>query len=311
MHIKQDFDPKDRSRFEAVHTELLGRIARLTAGAEQVPTVDPWLTLYRHDEPTAAMSCMVEPAVALTVQGVKHAVLGDDAYEYDKHRFLLTTLDLPVVLQAVEASAACPYLSLVLKLDQRALAELVVQSNLRPPRRESREARGIALCETSGQLLEAFNRLVRLLDEPDAAAVLAPLIHKEIFYRLLQSEESGLLWQLVTMGSHGHRVARAIEWLKGHYSGALRVEDLAELVQMSPSRFHHHFRLLTGMSPLQFQKHLRLNEARRLMLTEQLDAAAAGYQVGYESPSQFSREYSREFGAPPRTDVSRLLDPGH
>jgi transcriptional regulator GlxA family with amidase domain len=168
-------------------------------------------------------------------------------------------------------------------------------------------ARGIVLGETNARMLETFDRLVQLLDEPAAAPVLAPLIHKEIYYRLLVGEQGWLLWQLATVGSHGHRVARAIEWLKLHFAAALRVDDLAGLVQMSPSRFHHHFRQITGMSPLQFQKHLRLNEARRLMLTEQVDAAAAAYQVGYESASQFSREYSRQFGAPPRKDVTRLL----
>jgi AraC-like DNA-binding protein len=311
MQTKQDLEAQDADRFEAVRSELAARIARWTATAEQVATDDPLLTLYRHDEPTAAMSCMVEPAVALTVQGVKHAVLGDDVYRYDKHRFLLTTLDLPVVLQAVEASSKNPYLSLVLKLDERAIADLVLEGKLQPPRRESPAARGIALCQTSLRLLQTFSRLVELLDEPSAVPVLAPLIHKEIYYRLLQSERSDLLWQLATVGSHGHRVARSIEWLKAHFADTLRVEALAEGVQMSPSRFHHHFRQLTGMSPLQFQKHLRLNEARRLMLTEQLDAADAGFQVGYESASQFSREYSRQFGAPPRTDVSRLLGNAH
>jgi AraC-like DNA-binding protein len=309
MPPKHEDSPADR--FEAARSSLASRVARWTVGSEQVPTADPWLTLYRHDHPTPAMSCMVEPAIALTLQGVKHAVLDNDVYRYDKHRFLLTTLDLPVVLQAVGASPTTPYLSLVLRLDERAIAELVVQSKLAPPAREPVASRGIALCETNTRLLETFDRLVQLLDEPPAVRVLAPLIHKEIYYRLLQSEQSALLWQLATVGSPGHRVARAIEWLKANFAGALRVEELADLVQMSPSRFHHHFRQLTGMSPLQFQKHLRLYEARRLMLTEHLDAAAAGFQVGYESASQFSREYSRQFGAPPRKDVSRLLGVEH
>ena len=307
MGTKRDRTNADADRFEAARSALAERIARWTSGGEQFATVDPCLTLYRHEAPTVAMSCMVEPAIALPVQGVKHAVLGDDVYRYDKHRFLLTTLDLPVVLRAVEASPSKPYLSLVLKLDERAIAELVMQSKVPPPAREPSVARGIVLGETTTRMLETFDRLVQLLDEPSAVPVLAPLIHKEIYYRLLAGEQGWLLWQLATVGSHGHRVARAIEWLKLHFAGALRVDDLADLVQMSPSRFHHHFRQLTGMSPVQFQKHLRLNEARRLMLTDQLDAAAAAYQVGYESASQFSREYSRQFGAPPRKDVSRLL----
>jgi AraC-like DNA-binding protein len=301
--------PKEEAdRFEAVRSALAGRVARWTARAETFATIDPCLTLYRHDAPTEPMSCMVEPAIALTLQGVKHAVLGNDVYRYDKHRFLLTTLNLPVVLQAVEASPGKPYLSLVLKLDERAIAELVMQSNVLPPMRESSGPRGIVLGETTTRMLEVFDRLVQLLDEPSAAPVLAPLLHKEIYYRLLSSEQGSLLWQLATVGSQGHRIGRAIEWLKTHFAQTLRVDDLAANVQMSPSRFHHHFRQFTAMSPLQFQKQLRLNEARRLMLTEHLDASTAAFRVGYESPSQFSREYRRQFGAPPRIDIDRLSE---
>ena len=168
-------------------------------------------------------------------------------------------------------------------------------------------ARGIVLGETTHRCWRPSIGWCSCSTSPTAVPVLAPLIHKEIYYRLLPASTAGCCGRLASVGSHGHRVARAIEWLKPHFAGALRVDELADLVQMSTSRFHHHFRQLTAMSPLQFQKHLRLNEARRLMLTEHLDAAAAAYQVGYESPSQFSREYSRQFGAPPRKDVSRLL----
>ena len=293
--------------FEAVRSRLATRIAGWTAGVERFATAIPNLTLYRHDAPTEAMSCMVEPAIALTVQGAKRAILRDDVYAYNKHRFLLTTLDLPVVLQAVEASKDTPYLSLVLRLDERVIAELVMQSAVQPLARRPSHTRGIAIGQTSTRMLETFDRLVQLLDEPEAIDVVAPLVQREIFFRLLVGDQGALLWQLAAAGGQGHRVARAIGWLKSNYAQPLHVEKLAQLVQMSPSRFHHHFRQLTAMSPLQFQKHLRLNEARRLMLTEQLDASTAAFHVGYESPSQFSREYSRQFGAPPRRDVERLL----
>ena len=307
MRKTSNFLDPDVDAFEAVRSRLAARIARWTVGVEQFATPHPNLTLYRHDAPTEAMSCMVEPAIALTVQGAKRAVLGGDVYAYNPHRFLLTTLDLPVVLQAVEASVQTPYLSLVLKLDERTIAELVMQSTVPPPLRERSETRGIALGPTSTRMLETFDRLVQLLDEPQAMTVVAPLIQKEIYYRLLVGEQGALLWQLASVGSQGQRVARAIAWLKANFAQQLQVEALAEIVQMSPSRFHHHFRQLTGMSPLQFQKYLRLNGARRLMLTDQLDASTAAFQVGYESPSQFSREYGRQFGAPPRRDVERLL----
>ena len=307
MRNAQPLSAVEPGEFEAVRARLAARIAQWTDGVEHFPTANPSLALYRHNAPTEAMSCMVEPAIALTVQGAKRAVLGDDAYAYNQHRFLLTTLDLPVVLQAVEASAQTPYLSLVLKLDERCIAELLMQSKMPPPAREPTATRGIALGNTSIAMLASFDRLVQLLDEPEALDVLAPLIHKEIHYRLLAGEHGALLWQLASAGSQGHRVARAIGWLKAHFAQPLRVDELAAQVQMSPSRFHHHFRQLTAMSPLQFQKHLRLSEARRLMLTEQVDASTAAFTVGYESPSQFSREYSRLFGAPPRRDVERLL----
>jgi AraC-like DNA-binding protein len=296
----------DPDSFEAVRSRLAARIARWTEGTEQFATANPNLTLYRHDAPTKALSCMVEPAIALTVQGAKRALLGGEMYAYNPHRFLITALDLPVVLQTVEASREIPYLSLVLRLDERAIAELMMECKAAPPIRDQSADRGLDLGDTTTPLLEIFDRLVRLLDEPHAIPVLAPLVQKEIFYRVLMSEQGALLWQLASVGSQSHRIARSIQWLKAHFAQPLRVDDLAELVQMSPSRFHYHFRQLTSMSPLQFQKWLRLNDARRLMLTEQLDAATAAFRVGYESPSQFSREYSRQFGAPPRRDIERL-----
>ncbi len=305
---KQTSRSEEAERFEAARSSLAERIARWTAaGVEQVATASPGLTLYRHDAPTEAMSCILEPAIALTIQGAKRALLGDDVFAYNRHRFLITSLDLPVVLRTVEASREEPYLSLVLRMDERVIAELMLQTELPRPSRERPLGRGISLGRTSATLLEAFDRLVKLLDEPAAVPVLAPLIQKEIFYRILVSDEGALLRELASIGSQSRRVARAIDRLKSNFATPLRIEELAALSQMSISRLHHHFRQLTSMSPLQFQKLLRLNEARRLMLTEHLDASAAAFQVGYLSPSQFSREYSRQFGAPPRRDMERLL----
>ena len=300
-------DTQAERSFESARSSLAERIAAWTGGVEQFDTAVPALTLYRHDAPTKAISCMAQPAIALTVQGAKRALLGDQAFDYHPRRFLITSLDLPVVLRAVEASRTAPYLSLVLKLDARAIAELMTQIEVPPPSRAQPVTRGIVLGETTTSLLQAFDRLVQLLDEPATIPVLAPLIQQEIFYRVLMSNQGALLWQMASFGSHGHRVSRAIDWLKANFAQPLRVDDLAADVQMSASRFHHHFRQLTSMSPLQFQKWLRLNEARRLMLTESLDASDAAFRTGYESPSQFSREYSREFGAPPRRDIERLL----
>jgi AraC-like DNA-binding protein len=313
--VKQELPGVSADTFEALRAALAQRIARWTDGAEQFDTAIPGLAFYRHDTPTPPMNCMVGPSIALTVQGAKRALLGGRSYSYHSGRHLIAALNLPVVLQAVEAHPDQPYLSLVLELDARGIAELLLMQ-AEPPTlpAHASTASGLApslvLGDTTEALLELFLRLVKLLDEPAALAVIAPLVRKEIFYRLLTGEQGAWLWQMASAGSQNQRIARAIEWLKLNFAQPLRIEELAAHVQMSPSRFHHHFRALTAMSPLQFQKWLRLNEARRLMLADCIDASSAAFQVGYESPSQFSREYGRLFGAPPRRDIDDLRQKG-
>lgn len=295
------------AEFERVRTHIATRIAQRTAGHGPYATAIPGLSLYRHSEVGGPISCMIPPAIAVPVQGAKCAHFGSESYAYDRHRFLITALDLPVVLQVTEASADSPYLSAVLQLDARVISELMLESHLRPSDRHGVLERGMVLGTTTVALLEAFDRLVGLLDEPELIPVLAPLMQREIFYRVLRSESGKYLWQMASIGSQSERIGRAIEWVKANFHEPLQIQELASRVEMSPSRFHHHFRQFTSMSPLQFQKWLRLTEARRLMVTENLDAAAAAYQVGYGSPSQFTREYARQFGMPPRRDVERLL----
>jgi AraC-like DNA-binding protein len=194
---------------------------------------------------------------------------------------------------------------LVLKLDLRTIADLIAQGGLPPPReRPVRKSAGIGLLTPT--ILAPFKRLIELLDEPDAVPILWPLIQREIHYRLLMSDQASLLRNIASVDSQGHRIAKAIDWLKVNYTQPLRVEELAARVQMSPPTFHLHFRNLTDMSPLQYQKWLRLNEAKRLMLNDHYDAASAAFKVGYESHSQFSREYGRLFGAPPKKDITEL-----
>jgi AraC-like DNA-binding protein len=224
---------------------------------------------------------------------------------YDPQHFLITSVDLPSVWQIIEASREKPCLGLMLKLDQREISQLMVDSHLPPPRAQQ-SSRGMATGEINLPLLTAFQRLINLLDEPKDIPILAPLIQREISYRLLVGDQGVRLRQMASVGSQSHQIARAIDWLKGNFSQQLRIDDLARQVNMSASTFHHHFRALTAMSPLQYQKWLRLNEARRLMLTARLDATTVAFQVGYESPSQFSREYSRLFGAPPLRDITNL-----
>ncbi len=284
---------------------LRQRIARWTDKEGLLMTAIPGVSLARRDAPTQPTSSLYEPSLCVVAQGVKRVLLGADTYVLDVHHFLLTSVDLPTVVQIIKASREKPYLGLILKLDWREISQLMVDSNLPPPRAQQ-SSRGMAIGEVTLPLLSAFQRLIDLLAEPQDIPILAPLIQREILYRLLVGEQGARLRQIASAGSQSHQIAQAIEWLKRHYTLPLHIEDLAAYVHISPSTFHHHFRALTAMSPLQYQKWLRLNEARRLMLTEHLDAATAAFQVGYESPSQFSREYSRLFGAPPLRDITYL-----
>ena len=265
----------------------------------------PDLLFFRRDEPTEPDFCLIEPSVVLVVQGTKQMVVGGEPFPYNTSNFLITSLDLPATSQVVEASLEHPCLGLVLKLDIQMLAELIAQGGL-PHLEEKSNGMSIGLGTMTTAIIDPMKRLLDLLDEPSAINVLGPLIKREIHYRLLLSDQATLLRQIASVDSQSHRIAKAIDWLKLNYSSSLRIEDLAAMVQMSTPAFHHHFRQLTAMSPLQYQKWLRLSEAKRLMLNEHLDASSAAFQVGYESPSQFSREYSRLFGAPPKRDIEGL-----
>lgn len=251
------------------------------------------------------MSYMYEPCICLVAQGAKRVLLGEEEYVYDANHYLITSVGLPVVANVTEASEEVPLLGLVMKLDLNMVAQLLVDSHM-PLHRVRQSSRGIAASEVSPQLLEVFVRLIDLLEEPSDIPILAPLLQKEILYRLLMGDQGERLCQIVMAGSHGHQIAQAIDWLKENYTKPLRVDELASQSGMSTSTFHHHFRNLTSMSPLQFQKCLRLYEARRLMLTEHQDATSVAFLVGYESPSQFTREYKRQFGAPPLRDIKSL-----
>ncbi|WP_256588995.1 AraC family transcriptional regulator [Pseudomonas sp. BBP2017] len=263
------------------------------------------LGVYRRNEPAPPITCIVEPSIVLVVQGAKEMVIGGDVHPYDTTRFLVTSLNIPANSAVTMASEAAPCLGLVFKLDLRTLAELIAQDGRLPI--SSQPVHGSAgVGALSPKLLESFTRLIELLEEPDAIPVLWPLIQREIHYRLLLSDQAPLLRHIASVGSKGHRIAKAIDWMKLNYAAPLRVDELANQVQMGLSTFHHHFRQLTAMSPLQYQKWLRLNEAKRLMLNEHLDAATAAFKVGYESPSQFSREYGRQFGTPPKRDITEL-----
>lgn len=284
---------------------LAESIARLTEGGELRTAAVPGLSLFRKTEPSEPVTGMYEPSVCLIAQGAKRVLLGDDTYVYDASHYLFSGLHLPVIAQVVEASQEKPYLGLRLTFDYRDISQLMADSQLPTPRTHKTD-RGMATGELTVSLVNAFQRLVDLLDEEQDIPILAPVIQREIFYRLLVGEQGGRLRQLAVTGTQSQQVAKVVSWLKSNFTKPLRVDELAEMANMGTSTFHHHFRSMTALSPLQYQKQLRLQEARRLMLTEYLDAASAALQVGYESPSQFSREYSRIYGAPPVRDIASL-----
>lgn len=284
---------------------LAASIARWTTSREFLETAIPGLTFYHYDNPTEPGIGLHEPSVCVVAQGAKKIHLEDETFVYDTNNYLLASVHMPTTYQVISATPEEPYLGLLLKFDMRELSQLMIDSNLPSPRNTQIE-RGMATGEMTLPLLSAIQRLVGLLDEPENIPVLAPILHKEILCRLLVGDQGARLRKIAATGSRCNQVTRTIDWLKGHFSEQLRIEDLAEMANMSPSSFHTHFRAMTSLSPLQYQKHLRLQEARRLMLAEDLDATRAAFEVGYESSSQFSREYSRLFGAPPLRDVVKL-----
>lgn len=284
---------------------LAEKIQKWTGDATQFDTEIPGLKLSRWTTPTQPTSYSHNPSICLIAQGKKRVLLGEDSFTYDANHFLISSVNLPITANIVEATEEAPYLGLIMELDLQEISQLIVDSEL--SFNSSKEAqKGIAVGELSAYLQDAFIRLMALLDEPENIKILAPVIKREIFYRLLMTEQGARLNQIVTTGSHSHQIAKAIDWLKNNFVKPLSVGDLAAYSGMSKSAFYTHFRSMTSMTPLQFQKKLRLSEARRLMLTENLDAMATTFKVGYESPSQFSREYSRLFGAPPSKDIKAL-----
>ncbi|EGR2177521.1 AraC family transcriptional regulator [Vibrio parahaemolyticus] len=292
----------------AFATQKLAKlIDRWTGDANQYDTPISGLRFSRWTTPTPPTSYTHNPSICLIAQGRKRVLLGEESFIYDANHFLISSVDLPIIANIIEASEEQPYLGLIMELDLTEISQLIVDSELAFT--QSKEAqKGIAVGELSESLLDAFVRLAELLDEGQNIKILAPIIKREIFYRLLMSEQGTRLHQIVTAGSHSHQIAKAIDWLKNNFVKPLSVGDLASYTGMSKSSFYTHFRSMTSMTPLQFQKKLRLSEARRLMLTENLDAMAATFKVGYESPSQFSREYSRLFGAPPSKDIKLLRE---
>lgn len=292
-------------RAHELRAELARKVALFIGSAENLATDIPGLTLYRRTAPTAQRSVTYEPSVAVVAQGRKRVDLGRTTFIYDESRFLLTSVDLPVTSQVIEANEKSPYLCLLLKLEMPMVRELLSREEI-PVAAAPSDSPAMVTGQTTVEFLSAFCRLIDLLNTPQDIPFLSGLIEREIIYRILRSAEGQRLRAIATLGDQSHRTAKATAWIRANYAKTLRVEDLAQIAGMGVSTLHHHFRGLTSMSPLQYQKQLRLHAARARMLVDGLDAASAAFEVGYESASQFNREYSRFFGQPPMRDVRTL-----
>jgi AraC-like DNA-binding protein len=291
-------------RVLANREELVERIGRAMR-ADGVAQPLPGLHLARSSSPLKPVHGVFEPSLCVIAQGSKEVLLGESRYRYDPFHYLLTTVDLPYAGQVLEASPEQPYLSLRLELAPTLVSSVIVEAGHASPRDQA-SVKAISVSPLDGHLLDAVVRLVRLLDAPADVPILLPLITREIIYRLLVGEQGGRLRHLALQGGYTPHIARAVKRLRQDFDQPLRIENMAQELGMSVSGFHHHFKAVTALSPLQFQKRLRLQEARRLMLGEDLDAASAAYRVGYHDTSHFNREYKSLFGVPPMRDVQRL-----
>lgn len=285
--------------------ELAALIGRFATEDGVHATAIPRLNLIRISQPTEPVHALHEPALCIIAQGRKQVMLGSEVYRYDAAQYLVVSIDLPVVGQVIEATPEAPYLCVRLDLDPAAIGALMLEA-APVMRQEARPGPGLMLSPVTPALLDAAARLTALLASPADIPVLAPLAEREILYRLMTGGQADRLRQIAMAESKLQQVNRAIGWIKRNYRKAFSIEIVAAEARMSPSALHQHFKAVTAMSPLQYQKQLRLQEARRLILANAYDAASAGFEVGYDSPSQFSREYSRLFGAPPLRDAARL-----
>jgi AraC-like DNA-binding protein len=294
---------RNAERIDTAREEIVGRMSRLLPEDGRLNAFSD-LLLIRRSGPTEPVQSIYEPAFCFVAQGRKRASVGGEVFLYDPFHYLIFTVDLPVAFEIEAASKERPYLGMSLNLDSAVVASVIVESGIRIKKGDA-SVKAMNVSAIDADLLDAVARLVRIAETPAEGKVLAPLVIKEIIYRLLAGGQGARLAHLLT-ASDTRRISKAIGRLREHFNEPLKIEDIARELGMSVSGFHHHFKSVTAMSPLQFQKQIRLQEARRLMLGEDLDAASAGFRVGYEDPSYFSRDYKKQFGAPPQRDVTRL-----
>jgi len=294
---------------DQLRAELARKIASLIGNEENRITEIPGVSLHRRTAPTPPCRATYHPGIIVVAQGSKQVTLGRNTFIYDEAHYLLTAVDLPIVSWVAEATQEIPCLVLSLRLDISMVRELLSREEIHVANAPS-DSPAMSIGETTPEFLSVCCRLLDLLNSPQDIPFLNGLIQREIIYRILRGPEGARLRSVATLGDQSHRTAKAIAWIAANYAKTLRVEELAELSSMGVSTLHHHFRMLTSMSPLQYQKQLRLQSARNLMLNSGMDAASAAFEVGYESPTQFNREYSRFFGQPPIRDVRALRESG-
>jgi AraC-like DNA-binding protein len=296
---------EENAELARVRQEVIRKVmARIPADGLEATAI-PGLSLYRRSEPTACNCVNYQPELIVFLQGEKRIQVGGATHVCDGSTFLLTSIDLPVTSQVTRASNSEPILGMILKLEMPLVREILSQEEFAAAD-FSRGVRGMAVGVTTVEMLDVCSRMLGLLDRPGEIGFLGGLLHRELLYRLLRGPQGRHLRAIATLGDQTNRTAKAVAWLKANFNKPLRIEDMATIAQMGVSTFHHHFRSLTQMSPLQYQKQLRLQAARDRMLNQGMDAASAAFEVGYESASQFNREYSRFFGQPPMRDVRAM-----
>jgi AraC-like DNA-binding protein len=295
----------DRTGLEKTNSLLKEKLLRWMPEPGRYPTAVEGFAISRRHDAKELENCVYKPLVAVVVQGSKRSVIGSEEYRYGENHCLVIGVDVPSANHVIVASPEKPFLAVVLDLDKYLITQLAAEI---PPssRPENGSYKGMAVAEVDPDVLDAFLRLVELLDKPEQIPVLAPMIIREIHYRLLIGPQGERLRMINTLGTQSNQIAKSITWLRDNYKEPLQVDELARKVNMATSTFHRHFRDVTTLSPLQYQKRLRLYEAQRLMLVENEDAAIAAMAVGYESSTQFNREYKRQFGEPPHRHVSQL-----
>jgi len=302
--MNQAEEKRQRLKTQINREELIELLCRILP-YEGILEVFPSIFLSRSSKPMEKIYSVFKPAFCVIAQGSKDVLLGEEVFRYDQGHYLISTVDLPIVSHIVEASEDKPYLNLRIDLDPAFVSSVMIDAGIGVQKNKP-SIKAMDVSPLDADLLDAVAKLVRLIDKPDEIRFFAPFIIREIIYRLLRGEQGTRLSHLIASEGDAHRISRAVKQIQENYEVPLRIDHLARQLGMSVSGFHSHFKSVTAMSPLQFQKQIRLQEARRLMLGEDLDVANAGFRVGYEDPSYFSREYKKLFGAPPHRDISRM-----